>query len=79
MAGRKASAPPAVTQVQVSGVDDAKTQRALDSLASAVQQLQSTRGVAATSVTGSRASGDALVSLLEALVAQGIITDNTTA
>jgi hypothetical protein len=79
VAGRKANAPAPVTQVQVSGVADAKTQRALDALASAVQQLQATRGVAATSVTGSRAGGDALVSLLEALVAQGIITDNTTA
>lgn len=34
---------------------------------------------AAISVTGSRASGAALVSLLAALVQQGVIVDNTTA
>jgi hypothetical protein len=79
VAGRKASATQAVTQVQAPAVDDAKTQRALDTLASAVQALQANRVAAGSEVTGSRAGGDALESLLEVLAAQGIIVDNTDA
>lgn len=78
MAGRAIVAPSTTTLVQVPTVDDAKTQHALKSLADAVHDLQSKRtgGVA---VTGSRASGTALASLLTALADCGIITDNTTA
>jgi hypothetical protein len=63
----------------VPGVDDKQTQRALDALTSAVQALQANRAPAGGSVTGSRAGGDALVSLLAVLAAQGVITDNTEA
>ncbi len=79
MAGRRPQQSFPVTQVQTPGVEDAKTQRALDVLAGAVQQLQSTRGVTGGSVTGSRASGAALESLLAVLASQGIITDDTVA
>jgi hypothetical protein len=79
MAARRPLKPKAQALVQVPAVEDAGTQRALDALASAVQQLQSNRGAAAIPVTGSRSSGDALESLLEALVEAGIIVDETTA
>lgn len=71
MAGRKPSQPRPVAQVQAPGANAA--------LVSAVQQLQAARGAAEGSVTGSRASGAALESLLAVLAAQGIITDDTSA
>ena len=79
MPGRHAPRPLAVPQVQLPSVDDTATQRALDTLASAVQQLQANRASAALSVTGSRSSGAALENLLTVLAEAGIITDNTTA
>ena len=79
MAGRKGARPTVITQVQVSAVEDAATQRALDALTSAVQDLQANRAAAGGEVTGSRAGGSALVSLLAVLAAQGIIVDSTEA
>ena len=79
MAARRAQKPVPVTQVQTPTVEDAQTQRALDTIASAVQQLQANRTQATASVTGSRSSGDALASLLRVLAEQGIIVDDTTA
>ena len=79
MAGRHVASAKPVTFAQVPGVDDPKTQRALDVLAGAVQQLQANRTGAAASVTGSRASGAALENLLTVLAGLGIITDDTTA
>lgn len=78
MAGRKATKPASMTLVQGSTVEDVPTQRALDRLTGAVQELQS-KGQPAIVVEGSRASGDALVSLLTALSQLGLITDETTA
>lgn len=79
MAGRHVTAAKPVTLAQMPGVDDPNTQRALDVLHSAVQQLQTNRTAAAVSVTGSRASGAALENLLTVLEGLGIITDDTTA
>lgn len=79
MAARKNPPPHAVPQVQTPAVDDAKTQRALAVLTSAVQQIQATNAAAGGKVTGSRASGAALASLLAVLASQGIITDDTEA
>jgi hypothetical protein len=77
MAGRRAERPGPVTVAQTPGVDDPKTQRAIDVLTGAVQELQG-RGIVALSVTGSRASGDALESLLARLAELGFIVDDTT-
>lgn len=62
---------------QPPAVQDATTQRALDVLTSAVQDLQARR-LGGAVVTGSRGSGAALESLLEQLVALGLIEDETT-
>lgn len=78
MAGRKATGARPATFVSTPGVDDQKTQRALDVLSAAVQELQ-VKGAGGKSVTGSRASGAALVSLLQQLESLGIIVDDTTA
>ncbi len=78
MAARKPQRPNPVPLVQTPAVNDAQTQRAIDTLTDAVQRLQSNRAVAARPVTGSRSSGDALESLLAALVEAGIIIDDTT-
>jgi electron transfer flavoprotein alpha subunit len=77
MAGRKPTTPSTVTQVQSSSVNDAATQRALDRLTTAVQDLQA-KGSPAVVISGSRSGGDALVSLLAALSQLGLITDETT-
>ena len=71
MAGRRPQPPRAVPQVQAPGADR--------ELVQAVQRLQATRAAAAVPVTGSRASGAALESLLAALAAAGVITDDTEA
>lgn len=78
MAGRKPERAGPVTVVQASAVDDPKAQQAIDKLTIAVQALQA-KGGKALSVTGSRASGAALESLLARLVELGWITDDTTA
>lgn len=71
MAGRKAVPAHPVPQVHAPGANA--------ELVSAVQALQAARGVTGGSVSGSRASGAALESLLTVLAAQGIITDDTVA
>ena len=77
MAGRRAPRQQPITFVQTPGVDDTKVQRAIDTLTGAVQELQA-KGNKALSVSGSRASGEALESLLARLVELGLITDDTT-
>lgn len=79
MAGRKPAKINTVPQVQTPTVEDAGTQRALDTLTSAVQQLQAARAAAAVSVSGSRSGGEALENLLTVLAELGIITDDTSA
>lgn len=79
MAARKTAARAPVPVVQAPKVSDAKTQRALDTIVAAVQQLQARRSAAAVSVTGSRAGGAALENLLTALAELGIIKDDTEA
>lgn len=65
--------------MQTPKVADAQTQRALDTVTAAVQQLQAKRGAAAASVTGSRSGGDALENLLVVLDELGIIKNDTEA
>jgi hypothetical protein len=79
VSARRAASRAPVPIVQTPKVADAKTQRALDTVVAAVQQLQAKRSAAAVSVTGSRAGGDAFENLLTALAGLGIITDDTEA
>lgn len=79
MAGRRAPSRNPATVVQTPKVSEPQVQRALDTITSAVQQLQTRRAAAAVSVTGSRSGGDALENLLTALAGLGIIQDDTEA
>lgn len=80
MAGRRTTRIAPTTFAQTPGVDDPKVQRALDVVSGAIQELQGRVGTSPPeTVTGSRASGAALESLLAKLEALGIIVDDTEA
>jgi len=77
MAGRRPAKPQAIARVQAPKSVEAATRAAVEPLYQAILDLQARGAQDPVAVTGSKASGAALESLLEALSSLGVIVDNT--